>query len=206
MSGSTDTTEPLPEDLLEELTRTEPLLEEKWAPGPEETPVIVEAALLDEVEAVAPIETEADERVPELVKSRRRAVRVKSIEGIGSVYAAKLGEYNIVTTDDLLTAGATRKGRQELIEKTGLSPKIILRWVNIADLMRVPGIGEQYSELLEAAGVDTVKELRNRNPRNLQLAMQTVNQEKKLVRRAPYLSEVEAWVQAAKELEGILEY
>jgi predicted flap endonuclease-1-like 5' DNA nuclease len=111
-----------------------------------------------------------------------------------------------VTTDDLLTAGATRKGRQELIEKTGLSPKIILRWVNIADLMRVPGIGEQYSELLEAAGVDTVKELRNRNPRNLQLAMQTVNQEKKLVRRAPYLSEVEAWVQAAKELEGILEY
>ena len=206
LSDSTDTTEPLPEDLLEELTRTEPLLEEKWAPVPEETPVIVEAALLDEDEPVAPMETEADERVPELVKSRRRAVRVESIEGIGPAYAAKLGEYNIVTTEDLLTAGATRKGRQELIEKTGLSPKIILRWVNIADLMRVPGIGEQYSELLEAAGVDTVKELRNRNPRNLQLAMQTVNQEKKLVRRAPYLSEVEAWVQAAKELEGILEY
>ena len=206
MSGSTDTAEPLPEDLLEELTRTEPLLEEKWAPIPEETPAIVEAALLDEVEAEAPMETEAEESVPEQVKSRRRAVRVESIEGIGSVYAAKLGEYNIVTTDELLTAGATRKGRQELIEKTGLSPKIIMRWVNIADLMRVPGIGEQYSELLEAAGVDTVKELRNRNPRNLQLAMQTVNQEKKLVRRAPYLSEVEAWVQAAKELEGILEY
>jgi PAS domain S-box-containing protein len=200
------TGEPLPEDLLKELTYTEPFLEEKWTPIPEETPSAVEVPLLDEVEPAVISAEDKGEKTPESVKARRRPVRVETIEGIGPVYAAKLGELNIVTTEDLLAAGATRKGRQELVEKTGLSPKLILRWVNISDLMRVPGIGEQYSELLEAAGVDTVKELRNRNPHNLHQAIQTVNQEKKLVRRAPFLGEVEGWVQAAKELEGVLEY
>lgn len=197
---------PVPDDLLEDLTRTEPFLEEKWSPQPEESPVPVEAALLDEVETSFSIEESRGETEPGQRKTRRRQIRVEDIEGIGPIYAAKLGEFDILTTDDLLAAGTTRKGRQELVEKTGLSPKVILRWVNIADLMRVPGIGEQYSELLEAAGVDTVKELRNRNPRNLFLAMQAVNQEKKLVRRTPFLSEVEGWVQAAKEIEGRLEY
>jgi predicted flap endonuclease-1-like 5' DNA nuclease len=133
-------------------------------------------------------------------------IKVETIEGIGPVYAAKLGEIGILTTEDLLTAGATRKGRQELVEKTGVSDKLVLRWVNIADLMRVPGIGEEYSELLEAAGVDTVKELRNRNPNNLYNALIVANNEKNLVRRVPHLTEVQSWVQAAKELEPRMRY
>jgi PAS domain S-box-containing protein len=197
---------PMPDDLLQELTRNEPLLEEKWEPQPEESPLPVEAVLTDETETSFSAEESVSTAEPGQRKTRRRQIRVEDIEGIGPVYAEKLGELNIITTDDLLAAGATRKGRQELVEKTSLSPKLILRWINIADLMRVPGIGEQYSELLEAAGVDTVKELRNRNPRNLFLAMQAVNQERKLVRRTPFLSEVESWVQAAKELETKLEY
>jgi len=201
-----EVTETMPEGLLQELTRTEPFLEEKWSPEPEESPLPIETALLDEAEIAVSTEKIGGEPEPGQRKTRRRQIRVEDIEGIGPVYAAKLGELNILTTEDLLVAGTTRKDRQELVEKTGLSPKVILRWVNLADLMRVPGIGEQYSELLEAAGVDTVKELRNRNPRNLFLAMQAVNQEKKLVRRTPFLSEVEGWVQAAKELEGRLEY
>lgn len=103
-------------------------------------------------------------------------------------------------------AGSSRKGREDLVEKTGISDKLILKWVNKADLMRVPGIGEEYSDLLEEAGVDTVKELRNRVPNNLYQAMLQVNALKRLVRRTPYLSEVEAWVQAAKELEPIMTY
>lgn len=198
--------EGMPEELMQDLSRTEPFLEEKWSPQPEETPVPIEAALLDEAEISTSIEEAGELVEPGQRKVRQRYTRVEDVEGIGPVYAAKLAELNILTTEDLLSAGATRKGRQELVEKTGVSPKLIMRWMNIADLMRVPGIGEQYSELLEAAGVDTVKELRNRNPRNLFLAMQAVNQDRKLVRRTPFLSEVEGWVQAAKELEGRLEY
>lgn len=148
----------------------------------------------------------AGEAVEEVAAPRRRMIKVETIEGIGPVYAAKLGEIGILTTEDLLNAGATRKGRQELVEKTGVSDKLVLRWVNIADLMRVPGIGEEYSELLEAAGVDTVKELRNRNPNNLYNALIVANNEKNLVRRVPHLTEVQSWVQAAKELEPRMRY
>ncbi len=135
-----------------------------------------------------------------------RLIKIETIEGIGPTYAAKLGEMGIFTIEDLLAAAATRKGRKELAVKTGISDKLILKWVNRADLMRVPGIGEEYSDLLEAAGVDTVKELRNRNPNNLFNTLQRVNEEKRLVRRVPYLSEVEAWIKAAKELEARVTY
>jgi hypothetical protein len=105
-----------------------------------------------------------------------------------------------------LVAAGTRKGRQDLAEKTGISGKLVLKWVNRADLMRVPGIGEEYSDLLEAGGVDTVKELRNRKAENLYKTLTQVNDEKSLVRRPPYLSEVEAWILAAKEIEPRVTY
>ena len=100
---------------------------------------------------------------------------IDTIEGIGPVYAAKLKEIGILFVSDLLDAGASRKGREELVEKTGISAALVLKWVNMADLMRISGVGEEYSELLEAAGVDTVKELRNRNPENLYQAMLQAN-------------------------------
>lgn len=183
------------------------------APTEEVTEAVEEAEIAEEIleaeeaQAVAPFteleEGELEESVPAL---RRRAIKIETIEGIGPVYSAKLGEIGILTTEDLLTAGATRKGRQELVEKSGISDKLILRWVNMADLMRVPGVGEEYSELLEAAGVDTVKELRNRNVNNLYNAMIVVNNEKNLVRRVPHLTEVESWVLAAKEMDIRMSY
>ena len=112
----------------------------------------------------------------------------------------------ITTTNGLLKAGATKKGRAELAEKSGISETLILEWVNLADLMRIKGIGEEYSDLLEEAGVDTVKELRNRRPENLHKAMLETNAQKKLVRRPPSLSEVESWVAQAKELPPVVSY
>lgn len=131
-------------------------------------------------------------------------MKIEAIEGIGPTYAAKLGEAGIRTTEGLLKAGASRKGRMDLAEKTGITDSKILEWVNRADLMRVKGVGEEYSDLLEAAGVDTVKELRNRNAENLFNAMLKVNEEKKLVRRPPSQKEVTGWVEAAKALEPVV--
>jgi len=148
------------------------------------------------------IETEEEEPV----MAPARLIKVTTIEGIGTVYAAKLEEAGILTTEDLLSTGGSRKGRKELVDKTGISDKLVLKWVNRSDLMRVPGVGEEYSDLLEAAGVDTVKELRNRNPENLFNALSSVNEEKSLVRRAPHLSEVEAWIASAKEMEPRVTY
>jgi predicted flap endonuclease-1-like 5' DNA nuclease len=131
---------------------------------------------------------------------------IEKIEGIGLVYAQKLLEVGIKTTDDLLNQGKSRKGREELVEKTGISSLLILKWVNMADLMRIKGVGEEYSELLERAGVDTVKELRNRNPNSLYEAMSQANETLKIVRRLPKLSDVESWVREAKESEPLLTY
>jgi len=132
--------------------------------------------------------------------------KIEEIEGIGPAYAAKLGEHGIKTTDDYLSACADAKGRKEMAEKTGISDKLILRWANQADLMRVSGVGEEFAELLEAAGVDTVKELRTRNAENLTAKMQEVNEAKKMARRAPSGSEVEKWIAQAKEMEPRLTY
>ncbi|MFN4079579.1 MAG: DUF4332 domain-containing protein [Saprospiraceae bacterium] len=124
------------------------------------------------------------------------------IEGIGPTYSATLEEkLGITKVDELLEMGASKKGREEIAEKTGISEKLVLRWVNMADLFRIKGVGEEYSDLLEASGVDTVKELRNRVPANLHAKMLEVNEEKKLVRRTPNLSDVESWVAQAKEME-----
>ena len=137
---------------------------------------------------------------------RRKKIPIEIIEGIGPVYREKLMEIGIEFVADLLSAGASRKDRADLAAKTGITGTLILKWVNMADLMRISGIGEEYSELLEAAGVDTVKELRNRIPENLHLAMLEANKQHKMVRRTPHLSEVQSWVKQAKELTPVMTY
>jgi len=140
------------------------------------------------------------------IQPRRRLIAIEKIEGIGPVYTQKLAEVGVKTTADLLEQGKSRKARQILVEKTGISHVLLLKWVNMSDLFRVRGIGEEYSELLEKAGVDTVKELRNRVPSHLYDALVEANATHKLVRRLPHLSEVENWVKEAKELEIIVTY
>ena len=137
---------------------------------------------------------------------KNMGVPISEIEGIGPSYAEKLAALGIKTTEDLLEAGKTRRGREELSEKTGIPEKLILRWVNMADLMRISGISGEYSDLLEAAGVDTVVELSKRNPESLYEKLKQVNEEKKLVRRLPTLEMVKNWVEQAKKLPRMVEY
>lgn len=133
-------------------------------------------------------------------------MKIVDVEGIGPVYKEKLGAVGIRTTAGLLKAAADRKGRADLAAQTDISEKLILEWVNHADLMRVKGVGSEFSDLLEAAGVDTVKELRNRNPANLHQAILAANDAKQLVRRVPSLTEVTAWVEFAKTLDPLVTY
>ncbi len=134
------------------------------------------------------------------------AYKVIDIEGVGGVYAEKLNAAGIVTAAQLLDKCATPAGRKALEEETEISGKLILRWCNHADLFRVKGVGPQFAELLEAAGVDTVKELAHRKAENLAAKMLEVNAEKKLVRRVPVVAEVQRMVDYAKELPGVLTY
>jgi len=131
---------------------------------------------------------------------------IVDIEGIGKVYAAKLEAVGIKTVETLLEQGAAPNGRHDLAEQTGISGKLILEWVNLADLFRIKGIGEEYSDLLEEAGVDTVPELAQRNPANLHRKLVEVNEEKELARRVPGLSQVEDWVAQAKKLPRVITY
>lgn len=128
------------------------------------------------------------------------------VEGIGEVYAQKLKEAGIATAEALLEMGATPGGRKEIAEKAGISDSLILEWVNHVDLFRIKGVGEEYADLLEEAGVDTVPELAQRNPENLLAKMTAVNEEKKLVRRLPVLSQVTDWVEQAKQLARVITY
>ena len=112
------------------------------------------------------------------------------IEGIGAKYAKTLAKSGITTTQGLLKKGTTPKGRKEIAESTSISSKLILEWVNLADLFRIKGVGEEYSDLLEEAGVDTVPELARRKPENLYKKMLEVNKAKKLVRQVPGESQV----------------
>ena len=136
----------------------------------------------------------------------RKGTNIIDIEGIGPSYTEKLNTIGIKTTYDLLEAGSTSKGREELAERTGISAKLILEWVNLADLFRIKGVGEEYSDLLEEAGVDTVVELSMRNPENLHAKLHEVNEEKKLVRRPPGLNAVKNWIEQAKKLPRKVEY
>ena len=128
------------------------------------------------------------------------------LEGIGPVYAEKLVAAGVITADDLLERCAAPKGRKELAEATGITEKLILKWTNYADMFRIHGIGPQFAELLEAAGVDTVKELSHRVPANLAAKVAEVNEEKKLVRRVPVEAELQKMIEEAKTLPGVLTY
>lgn len=132
--------------------------------------------------------------------------KIAEIEGIGEAYAAKLIMAGVETSEELLKAGATPKGRKELAEKTGISPKLIMTWVNHADLFRVKGVGPQFAELLEASGVDTVKELAARNPENLAERVREVNDVQQLCKRAPSVGEVIKMVEIAKALDPAVTY
>ena len=132
--------------------------------------------------------------------------KLVKIEGIGETYAAKLEAAGVQSLEALLEKGSSKQGRKGLEEATDISGKLILRWVNMADLFRVKGIGEEYADLLEAAGVDTVPELAQRNAENLHAKMLEVNEQKKLVRATPGLSTVESWVAQAKELPRVINY
>jgi predicted flap endonuclease-1-like 5' DNA nuclease len=131
---------------------------------------------------------------------------IKEIEGIGLNYAEKLKNIGIDTVQNLLDKGCTRTGRKELAEKTGISDKLILEWVSMADLFRIEGIGEGYSDLLEEAGVDTVVELSKRIPESLHTKLKEVNELKKLVKQLPSLDMVKKWIEAAKKLPRKVEY
>lgn len=132
--------------------------------------------------------------------------KLSDIEGIGLVYTQKLQEAGISTTEALLKKGASSKGRQEITNKTGISSKLVLEWVNLADLFRIKGVGEEYSDLLEEAGVDTVVELAQRKSENLHAKMVEVNQQKNLVRQVPGLSQVQDWIGQAKALPRVITY
>jgi nucleotidyltransferase/DNA polymerase involved in DNA repair len=134
------------------------------------------------------------------------AYKVIDIEGVGEVYAEKLTDVGIIKVSELLEKCATPKGRAQLAVETGISEKLILRWTNHADLFRIKGVGPQFAELLEAAGVDTIKEFRHRVPENLQPKLEETNNEKHLVRRVPALKEVIKMVEQAKTLEPIVTY
>jgi predicted flap endonuclease-1-like 5' DNA nuclease len=133
---------------------------------------------------------------------------IKEIEGIGETLGQKLQEAGIKTVANLLERGKTPKGRKELAGATGIDAVLILKWVNMSDLFRIKGIGPEYSELLEKAGVDTVKELRHRVPENLHAKLAEVNASagRPLVRALPTLKAVQSWIQAAKELEPMVTY
>jgi len=131
---------------------------------------------------------------------------LSKIEGIGPKYQVVLKEAGVASVEALLKMGSTPKGRATLAETTKISDKLILEWVNHADLFRIKGVGEEYSDLLEEAGVDTVVELSKRVPANLVEKMASANTAKKLVRQLPTLKMVTDWVSQAKALKRVIEY
>jgi len=133
-------------------------------------------------------------------------MKIIEVEGIGPVFAGKLGGAGVETTDDLLAKGATPKGRVELAAATGIDAGKILTWVNHVDLMRLTGVGSEYSDLLEAAGVDSPAELAHRNAANLAATLAEANAARNLVRQVPGLSMVERWIGEAKTLPKVVEH
>ena len=132
--------------------------------------------------------------------------KIIDIEGIGDVYAQKLIAAGINKVSELLEKCAAPKGRKELAEATGISEKLILKWTNHADLFRINGVGPQFAELLEAAGVDTVKEFRHRVAENLQPKLEETNAAKNICNRVPAVSEIQKMIDQAKELEPKVTY
>jgi predicted flap endonuclease-1-like 5' DNA nuclease len=133
-------------------------------------------------------------------------MNIEEIEGIGAEFGQKLGAAGVGTVEVLLEKGGRRPTREKLSEQTGISEKLILEWVNRADLMRIKGVGSEYSDLLEAAGVDSCLELSHRVPANLHRKMEEINGTRKLVRRLPTETEVSQWVAAAKSMPKVVEH
>jgi predicted flap endonuclease-1-like 5' DNA nuclease len=129
---------------------------------------------------------------------------ITDIEGIGPVFQEKLAAADIKTVESLLEKGASKSGRKAIADASGIAEGKILDWVNMADLFRINGIASQFAELLKAAGVDTVKELRTRNAENLHAALVKTNEEKSLTRVVPSLSKVEDFIAKAKELTPVI--
>ena len=132
--------------------------------------------------------------------------KLTTVEGIGNTYAEKLENMGIKTTDTLLDNASSPTGRKKISDETGISEKVVLRWANMCDLFRIKGVGEEYADLLEAAGVDTVPELAQRNAENLTEKMTEVNEAKKLVRSVPAATMVTDWVNQAKELPKVINH
>lgn len=132
--------------------------------------------------------------------------RIEDIEGVGPAYGRRLREAGIRTPAELLQAGATHEGRRVLATRSGLNEKQILRWVNMSDLFRIRGIATQYAELLEACGVDTVKELQDRDPESLAAALRQANEERRLVRQVPSRKEVANWVEQARRMPPMVSH
>ena len=132
--------------------------------------------------------------------------KLTTVEGIGEVYSQKLAEAGIQTTEQLLEQGASPAGRKAIVEKTDISAKLILKWINRVDLFRIKGVSEEYADLLEIAGVDTVPELAQRNAENLYQKLVEANQEKNLVRRLPSQAAVSDWIEQAKQLPRAINY
>jgi predicted flap endonuclease-1-like 5' DNA nuclease len=132
--------------------------------------------------------------------------KLEKIEGIGTKYAEQLRKAGVRSTNDLLKKGATPVGRKQISKDSGISEKLILEWVNHSDLFRIKGVSEEYADLLEEAGVDTVVELAQRKAENLFETMKQTNVKKKLVRQLPGISKVQDWIKQAKKLPRIIQY
>ena len=134
-------------------------------------------------------------------------MKIDEVEGIGATYAAKLSSAGVSTTDDLLMAGATPSGRSKLETATGISGLLLLEWVNHVDLMRIPGVGSEYSDLLEAAGVDSPAELAQRNAANLaQTFQEVIAARPSMVRRIPSEATLREWIAAAAAMPKTVEH
>ena len=132
--------------------------------------------------------------------------KIEEVEGIGPEFGNKLREADIQTTEDLLRRCGDKKGREGVSTETGISEKHILEWVNLSDLMRIDGVGEEFADLLEEAGVDTVKELATRNAENLAAAMSEVNEKKNLTDRVPSAETVQKWVDEAEKMDPMVSH
>ena len=166
----------------------------------------LDAAQLQAEPTAADLRAELETYLRSFGPSSEFRKEIEYIEGIGPAYGQKLRGAGIATVLDLLVNGATRRGRKHVSDQTGLSQSQILTWVNHVDLFRIKGVAQEYADLLEQSGVDTVVELAQRNPVNLHKRMQDINEQRALVRRAPHASEVQSWVEQAKSLRRLIYY
>ena len=175
------------------------------APGSVEEQVALPVVVVPEAPVEEPVAVSTSAAVDEPPAPHR--MNIEEVEGIGPAYAEKLAAVGIMTTEDLLSAGAKPYDREKIAEQTGISSKLIREWVDNVDLMRVPGVGPQYSDLLEAAGVGSPAELAQRNPANLAITVQEVIAARPgIVRRTPSEAEITGWIEEAGRLEQVVEH